>query len=340
MTTSSATPTMTTRLIAATLLSLPVGLQLYATKPNRLQSLQSTQVTTSLHARKLNEDYAQFTQTLAQKPPQNANELVLAATNTFLNRPFAYDYNGDGPGADFKSQAYDDSSHVDCMSLATMVLSMLVSPTSQALPTTLEHVRYQSGKVGYFSRHHFTSLWNKANEEQGFLYDLTKNIKYADSTAAWHKLDMQLNLPAWMHFQKKLLSKQQPLTAKQQQLWQQYYNQSKKTSIDLSYIPVTELLPSAKSSQHLLQQIPGGSLVYFVTPHWDLRKLIGTEVEIMHIGFLVRKNGQLYLRHAAFKKHVLDVPFADYLEHAHQHLPQIKGVHIAGINSPHLPLQH
>ncbi|MBU2713311.1 N-acetylmuramoyl-L-alanine amidase-like domain-containing protein [Zooshikella harenae] len=78
----------------------------------------------------------------------------------------------------------------------------------------------------------------------------------------------------------------------------------------------------------LLAKIPSGSIINVVRPNWKLKKWIGTNMNVSHQGFAIRKQGQLFFRHASSeKKAVVDVPFTDYFSQFLFH-NSIKGINI------------
>ncbi len=72
-------------------------------------------------------------------------------------------------------------------------------------------------------------------------------------------------------------------------------------------------------------------MVEIVRPNWNLHDKIGTNLDISHMGFSVRKNGVLYFREASLiDKKVIDIPLADYLKN-YLHSPTVKGIHLEQI---------
>nr|WP_277619301.1 N-acetylmuramoyl-L-alanine amidase-like domain-containing protein [Legionella norrlandica] len=74
--------------------------------------------------------------------------------------------------------------------------------------------------------------------------------------------------------------------------------------------------------------MPNGAIIEIVRPNWDLRKEIGTALNISHLGFAIWINDKLYFRQASSQYgKVIDVPLIDYLDKARSS-PTIKGINI------------
>lgn len=63
----------------------------------------------------------------------------------------------------------------------------------------------------------------------------------------------------------------------------------------------------------LLDKFPSGAVLNYVHPDRPLEKFIGTNMLVTHQGFLIRKRGEVYIRHAALNDKVLDVKLVDYI---------------------------
>ncbi|WP_230425661.1 N-acetylmuramoyl-L-alanine amidase-like domain-containing protein [Spartinivicinus ruber] len=80
--------------------------------------------------------------------------------------------------------------------------------------------------------------------------------------------------------------------------------------------------------QQLLDKISTGSIINVVRPNWNLKKWIGTNMNVSHQGLAIRKNGQLYFRHASStKKAVVDIEFTKYFS-KFLLSPTLKGVNV------------
>ena len=97
----------------------------------------------------------------------------------------------------------------------------------------------------------------------------------------------------------------------------------------LPYIPLERILhPSGTVNRAIIKKIPHGSIINVVRPNWDLRKTIGTRINVSHQGLAIWKQGKLYFRHASSHQgKIIDSPFVEqFKEYAKS--PSIKGLNI------------
>jgi hypothetical protein len=198
----------------------------------------------------------------------------------------------------------------------------------------LKYTRYKNGKRAYINRNHFTSIdWNKNNQQRGVLKDITLSIKDQNNQPVALFAEALINKPGWYaHKGLATIRLQNENKIKQQELLNELKTKGshmETSSSKLPYIPLTVLFTKDnKPNLYLFSQIPHGAIIEIVRPNWDLRKLIGTSLDISHLGFAIRIKDQLYFRQASSQKgKVVDVPLIDYLKEA-QNSPTIKGINV------------
>ncbi|WP_067094403.1 N-acetylmuramoyl-L-alanine amidase-like domain-containing protein [Marinomonas atlantica] len=78
-------------------------------------------------------------------------------------------------------------------------------------------------------------------------------------------------------------------------------------------LAIKSYIEDAYLNQALLNRIPSGSIISMVRPNYDVKQWIGTNLNVTHQSIAIRKNGQLYLRHASqLRRKVVDERFTDY----------------------------
>ena len=79
---------------------------------------------------------------------------------------------------------------------------------------------------------------------------------------------------------------------------------------------------------YLFSQIPDSTIVEIVRPNWNLEKLIGTNLHVSHLGFVVHtEQGVMYREASSVKAKVVDIPLIDYLQ-AYINSSTIKGINL------------
>ena len=267
---------------------------------------------------------------------QDVNTRILAASDLFMGKPYQFDSHGDAEGDAFDPRPMYTTDTFDCMTFVTTVLAMVESTNLNDFYVNLRLVRYGSLQPSYFHRHHFISTeWNPANTSLGFIRDVTTKITSRDGVPLAKVNTEIIDYPNWLLFQKKHFSATGSLTAIQARIWQEAYRHSQQELAVLSYIPLQEVfLANGEVDPGVLQQIPSGSVIEFVTPGWDLREAIGTKLDIMHLGFVVDKAGVKFFRHAKMRDQVTEIALADYLIFLRDHVPRAQGFHIERVLLP------
>jgi hypothetical protein len=153
----------------------------------------------------------------------------------------------------------------------------------------LEFVRYQDGvRKDYPSRLHYFSDWIYQNQQKGILNDVTKEIGgtvYANNPSFMSsnpQFYAQLGNPEYLE---RLKSDEAEIATRT------YY-----------YIPKEEI--SQKENK-----IKSGDLIAITTSIKNL--------DIVHVGFAIEKNGRIHLLHAGTKNmkvEISEVPLSDYLK--------------------------
>lgn len=83
----------------------------------------------------------------------------------------------------------------------------------------------------------------------------------------------------------------------------------------------------------MLNKIPSGTIINIVRPDWNLKKYIGTNLNVSHQGILLREQGKLYLVHASSSdKKVVKVLLTDYLK-KYLTSPTVKGINLLKLNN-------
>lgn len=97
----------------------------------------------------------------------------------------------------------------------------------------------------------------------------------------------------------------------------------------IPYIPLGQLINhQGQLNTYLLKQIPSGAIIEIVRPNWHLKEIIGTDLDISHLGFAFWKNNILYFRQASSTEHkVVDLPLLTYLNEASKN-PTIGGINV------------
>jgi hypothetical protein len=171
----------------------------------------------------------------------------------------------------------------DCMTFVETVLALSVSNDFDSFKRNMNGIRYKSGEVSFLNRNHFMALdWIPNN--YNIVVDITSLISKYNPSELIKDIDKQ-----------KWFKKNHGFDV-------DYALQPAR----ISYIPINKINYKA---------IPSGSIINIVRPFTNVKKSIGTNLLIFHTGFAIRKNGELYFRHASSRKgEIVDEELKEYLK--------------------------
>lgn len=240
---------------------------------------------------------------------------------------------GEGPNARYDQFPRYRTDAFDCDTYVNTVLALALANSLTDFQGCIKDLRYKDGQVSYINRNHFTSIdWNKNNQNRGILKDITLSIHDKNNKSAAIYALTPLNKPNWYaHKNSSTIRIYASTPELQEERLSELKAKSKnleKTTAKLPYIPFSALFPNNKANLYLFSQIPDGAIIEIVRPNWDLRKQIGTYLDISHLGFAFWDKGVLYFSQASSNYgKVVKVPLIDYLQEALAS-PTIKGINV------------
>ncbi|MEP0071088.1 MAG: N-acetylmuramoyl-L-alanine amidase-like domain-containing protein [Marinomonas sp.] len=249
-----------------------------------------------------------------------SEERINSLSKIFLGVPYVGSGLGEGEQGKYDKDPLVRFDEFDCTTYVETILAGVMSSSENDFMSSLLSFRYKDGNVTFISRNHFPSLdWIPNNQDK--LKDITQLVAQESLMTAEAIIDKT----SWYQkMEKKNLHCDKDLSAQCDDLLDQLHGEGDAFSPEvasLDYVPLTALyLPSDKSDdgsfivdQSILDRIPSGSVISMVRPNWELKQWIGTNMNVSHQGFAIRKEGQLLLRHASvLHKKVIDENFVDY----------------------------
>lgn len=173
---------------------------------------------------------------------------------------------------------------VDCVTYLEHVLAMALSPNENEIFNMLQKIRYKGGKIGYVNRKHY------------LLADWVSDSKFARVMQVPGDTVVKRTMPKQNFFKAKKIKYETP-----------------DAPMDLRYLPYNRAVEMASKPYAGPLMVTG---VAFVASANDL--------DATHTGFVIFRNGELpKLRHAAWKKQVIELSLKDYLASRKGKLPGI-----------------
>lgn len=247
-----------------------------------------SQTTCTLESRqKLEELLSQLSQEdLNEHSP---NELVIAIGKKFLKTPYV-EKTLELPG---EEKLVINLQGLDCTTFVETVTSLVRLSendtfTFEAFETELENLRYRDGiNTGYPSRLHYFSDWIYENEEKGITTDVTQEIGGIPYP----------NPPSFMSENPKFYAQ----LADHANLAEIKTTEAAIKERSYFYIPKAEI-------KSLEKNIQSGDIIAITTSMSNL--------DIVHTGFAIKKNGRIHLLHASSKNMLVEIsekPISEYL---------------------------
>jgi hypothetical protein len=223
-------------------------------------------------------------------------ERLLKVSERFLGTPYIRSPLGEGTGVDPDPPFRLDAA--DCVTLVEETIAMALAKRAPEVEEQLVELRYD-GTPSYGNRNHLMEAqWLPNNIRKGFLEDVTG--RYAHG--AEKRVSKRITRATWNTRSGKGLG----LASEFQKL-------------GTFGLPLISLEDFAK----VVKEVPSGTVVVVIRE--DLPYLI---TRVSHLGFLVKKDGGSFIRHAAsVRKAVVDEPVDRFLRrNAAQQTWKVEGV--------------
>jgi len=264
---------------------------------------------------------------------------VATLSAALLGKPYLTGAAGEGHEGDFDQLPLYRLDVFDCVTLVNTVLALVLSHDVVSFRKNLLRIAYRGAQLGYQYRHHFMSVdWNVHNVKMGLTKDITESIVDENGKSIAEVATAVIDRPSWFKRRRyediKLLEKVS--SNKEEKLLQDLNAISEQVVSEkshLPYLPISKLFDKdANPKQALFDQISHGAIIEIVRPNWDLRDKIGTNLNVSHVGFAIRQDGELFYRQASsIERRVMDIPLTEYLGYRLES-PTIKGIHIQSLS--------
>lgn len=209
------------------------------------------------------------------------------ASAAFLGVPYVIDPLGEGPGAQPDPDPIVRYDGVDCVTYVEEVLALSQASSLDDATAVLQKIRYLGDAVAYTDRNHFMeSEWIPSNIRKGFVKDVTAQVGGTDV----------------IHDSRTFTAEQWKARTDATQLEVLPENRRPLGKFDLVALPLDKVEAHAAA-------IPEGAIL--VVAHKSDDK---TSNRYSHLGFVVRHDGQVFVRHASSLKHgVIEDTLAEFV---------------------------
>jgi N-acetylmuramoyl-L-alanine amidase-like len=229
---------------------------------------------------------------------------IEAVSAAFLGTPYVLGPLGEGPQGRFDRDPLISFDALDCTTFVEETMALSLSPDLASAKDLLRRIRYKDGRIAYASRNHFTSAdWVPNNVAAGFLRDVTRDVAGADVQIASKTISKR----TW--YAGKTLADLQgldSLTPAERSARLREFRAlgaaMPDETVSLPYLPIA-LLPKYAS------RIPSGTIANLVREDQPDKPVL-----VSHQLLIIDEGGAPYVREAAWKDEVKDIPLLDYFK--------------------------
>ena len=264
----------------------------------------------------------------------NANQRLKHYCKALMNRTYLRWCVGDGPHGLYNQKPMYRTDYFDCVTWVNTLLALLHAQDIHEFIALYLNQQYR-GPCCFLNRNYFMeSHWIKANIQDQRIHELSNQLSQKWRLPIQHASTI-IDIPAWLkHHKAEDIHLLQPNATNIQQRLLRLHAYAKLTrpiNNNLSYFYIDHLLQLTPKDFINLPPI----IAMVVRPNWDVRNLIGTHLNISHLGIcLTKKNQTIAFYHASSEhKQVVEVNFFDYLEFCKNKIPSVQGFHFIGINT-------
>lgn len=249
-------------------------------------------------------------------------EKLIKVSQAYMGRPYKFDPLGEGPGSLHDEDPIVNFETFDCMTYVETVLAMTKTNTEKEFFDLFTRIRYQNGKVDFFSRNHFVETkWLKNIHQLRILEEFTDQMGFNTKT-----IKGEIDNQGWL---KKL--KHRPTKFGIQKESDYIKNHSivdlKPQTFSIMYVPKELLSPDKVFFKNSIRE---GLVVFYIgIPSKKNQKALGTNSAIFHSGILIEKKDQLFVRNATSEKRkrkIVDTPLSEIVK------KKFDGVKLLGFN--------
>ena len=262
---------------------------------------------------------------------------LVEMTKIFLGRPYLLEPIGEGQQGHFDQAPPFWLNEFDCVTLVNMGLALMRAQEVEQFELNMKQMCYHDAQDEYLYRTHYSigTEWNTNAHKHGWVNDVTENIVDENEKSVAEYAITLIDRPNW--FQSRKLSHIRLLKPIDKYEGQALLRQLQQLSfhIDvvhchLPYLPLSIIFDAqSNANETILSQIPDLSIIEIVRPNWDMRKEIGTHLNVSHLGFAFRNaQGELIFRHASsLIGKVVELPLTQYLRERMAN-STIKGINV------------
>lgn len=216
---------------------------------------------------------------------------ILNVSESFIDTPYILNPLGEGDTGTISKNPLYRFDAFDCQTFVETVLAKSLTNTDADFKNMMNKIRYRDGIISFETRNHFQNPdWVENNKW------IVENISdvFVKSLDEIGMSKITLNRQQWFK-QNYMLDVDVPIQ-----------------NVSLNYVPLEYL---SFNIDWITKKIDHPYIFMTIVNGKTTLNKIGTEYDVSHTGFLIKKDGELYIRHASLTyKKVVDEKFSDYIK--------------------------
>lgn len=249
----------------------------------------------------------------------------------FLDVPYSFKVVGEGEFGRYDRRPLYRHDVFNCMSYVTTLLALYFSNSIDEFVPWYVRLQYTDYNVEYLKRHVFLEtdwIWdNRAFGLRDINIDLASKLGVPIGLA-----QTTIDKTGWLlHHRLEDIVRDDLSEQERQKLLDELHNRAPFMQMQQSDLPFLPL--SALGDGSVLYDVLKKPIVMIVVrPNWDVRDIMGTHLNVSHLGFLLPDTEGYSFFHASsrFEK-VTQETIADYLDYCRT-IPSVAGMHFLAID--------
>ena len=217
----------------------------------------------------------------------------------------------------------------DCVTWVNTVLALIQSYDLASFEEAMRLVNYQEGDTCYIKRRHImTTQWNPWNESRGVLSDVTE-VLAEDIGCEVQYATARIDYGAWLRARSLADVRLQDPDSRDEALDRLHELHQAADAIDseLSQLPFLPLSSSSLDATH--DSFPEIAVVEWVRSPWPIAHLIGTDLNVQHVGIALKTDDDILFYHAAWNNSIQRLSWKEMMARCER--IGVSGVHVQAV---------
>ncbi len=250
----------------------------------------------------------------------------------FLGKRYSRYTLGEGRKGRYDQKPLYRFDRFDCTTYIETVMALSYAANPKDFIRYIKEIRYKNAKISFLTRNHFPSVdWIPNNIKAHFIKDITEELA---GSIPVEKREIVIDKKKWLKTMPKRRLSVPGRFNPSKILRELRKTQTSEKNEILTYINLETIISDEGSLNHILKNIPSGSIINIIQSNSPSTYRTGSTFNVIHQGLCIYKNGIPYFRHASSTrlKRVVEIPPKKYLHRVYY--MYILGINVLKIQRP------